>query len=94
MTTTESTMIAVGSIPLNPGMLDLADAEGKIVLWVKDEDEGRSVYLAVEMYGVVDRAYPVAYADFEKVITNVMGKVIMADHEDPFAALLTGESVD
>lgn len=85
-------MVAVGSIPINPGMLDLADAEGKIILWVKDEDEGRSVYLAVEMYGVVDRAYPVAYADFEKVITDVMGKVIMADAGDPFTELLGGRA--
>lgn len=83
-------MVAVGTIPLNPGVLDYEDAEGKIILWVKDEEEGRSVYLGIEMYGVVDRAYEVRYDDFENVITKMMGEVIMANANDPFAELLGG----
>lgn len=85
-------MIAVGSIPIHPGVLDYEDAKGKIILWVKDEEQGRSVYLGVEMYGVVDRAYEVSYADFENVITKMMGTVIMADAEDPYMALLNGST--
>lgn len=87
-----SDTISVGTIPLNPGMLDYEDAEGKIILWVKDDEEGRSVYLGVKMYGVVDRAYAVRYEDFENVITKMMGEVIMANAEDPFAQLLGGNN--
>lgn len=90
MTTTEPNMIAVGSIPIHPGVLDLAGTDGKIILFVHDNDEGRSVRLGVEMYGHLDRLYEVRYEDFENVITKMMGTVIMADAEDPFNALLGG----
>lgn len=83
-------MIAVGSIPIHPGVVDFQDTEGKVILWVKDEEEGRSVYLGIEMYGVVDRAYEVRYSDFENVITKMMGDVIMHNAEDPFEKLLMG----
>lgn len=85
-------MIAVGTIPLRTGVLDFEDADGKIILWVKDEEEGRSVYLGVQMYGVVDRAYEARYEDFENVITKMMGEVIMANADDPFTALLGGSN--
>lgn len=83
-------MIAVGSIPIHPGVLDYADTDGKIILWVKDEDEGRSVYMSISMYGEVSRAYEVRYDDFEGVVTKLMGDVIMANAEDPFTQLLEG----
>ena len=83
-------MISVGRIPLRQSVLDFDDADGKIVLFVRDEEEGRSVYMSVEMYGEPTRAYEVAYDDFEKVITRMMGEVIMANHDDPFAQLLAG----
>jgi len=83
-------MIAVGTIPLNPGVLDYADAEGKVILYVKDEEEGRSVYMSISMYGEPSRTYEVAYNDFEQVVTKMMGEVIMHNTEDPFAQLLGG----
>ena len=83
-------MIATGVIPLNPGVLDYADSDGKIILWVKDEEEGRSVYMSISMYGEMVRTYEVAYADFENVVTKMMGDVIMANMNDPFAELLGG----
>lgn len=85
-------MIATGTIPLNPSVLDYADAEGKIILWVEDGDEGLSVQLGVKMYGVVDRVYSVRYEDFEGVITKMMGTVIMTNAENPFAQLLGGNN--
>lgn len=85
-------MISVGTIPLNPSVLDYADAEGKIILWVEDGDEGKCVQLGVKMYGVVDRVYSVRYEDFEGVITKMMGEVIMANADDPFAQLLGGNN--
>lgn len=83
-------MIAVGSIPIHPGVLDYADAEGKVILWVKDNREGRSVYLSVSMYGEPSRTYEVRYSDFESVVTKMMGDVIMRDVDDPFEQLLKG----
>ena len=83
-------MIATGVIPLNPGVLDYADSDGKVILWVKDEEEGRSVYMSISMYGEMVRTYEVAYADFENVVTKMMGDVIMANMNDPFAELLGG----
>ena len=83
-------MISVGSIPLNPNVLDYKDAEGKIILWVKDEEEGRSVYLSIGMYGEVSRTYEVRYDDFADVVTRMMGQVTMHNVEDPFNALLLG----
>lgn len=85
-------MISVGTIPLNPSVLDYADAEGKVILWVEDGDEGKAVQLGIKMYGVVDRVYSVRYEDFENVITKMMGEVIMANANDPFAELLGGNN--
>lgn len=85
-------MIAVGTIPLNPNVLDFADAEGKIILYVRDEEQGRSVYLSVSMYGELTRTYEVRYDDFAEVITRMMGKVTMHNVDDPFAQLLLGGS--
>jgi len=90
MPTTEDNMIATATIPMNPSVLDFADAEGKIVLWVKDEEEGRSVYMGVKMYGEIDRVYEVQYDAFERVITKMMGDVIMYNADDPFTKLLMG----
>lgn len=83
-------MIAVGSIPIHPGVLDYADAEGKIILYVRDEEEGRSVYMSISMYGELSRAYEVRYDDFERVVTKMIGDVVLSNSEDPFAQLLEG----
>ena len=85
---TDYDMIAVGAIPIHPGVLDFKDAEGKVVLFVRDEEEGRSVFMGVKMYGEIDRLYEVRYQDFEEIITKMMGEVIMADAEDPYMELL------
>lgn len=84
----ENNMLAVGSIPIHPGIQDFADAKGKIILYVKDEEEGRSLYLSFEMYGELSRAYEVRYDDFEQVVTKMIGQVGMANSEDPFMTLL------
>lgn len=86
----DNEMIAVGSVPLNTGMLDYADAEGKIILWVRDEREGRSLYITFEMYGEISRAYSVRYEDFADVVTKVMGDVTIHNMTDPFEQLLIG----
>lgn len=83
-------MIAVGSIPIHPGVLDYADAEGKIILWVKDEEEGRSLYMSIEMYGELSRAYEVRYDDWERTVAKMIGDVGMHNSDDPFAKLLEG----
>lgn len=83
-------MIAVGTIPLNPGMLDYADAEGKVILYVKDELEGRVAYITVSMYGEISRAFAVRYEDFADIATKVMGDVTMHNMTDPFEQLLIG----
>ena len=83
-------MVSVGRIPIHPGVTDYADANGHVVLWVKDEDEGRSVYMSIEMYGEMTRTYEVRYDDFEGVITRMMGEVTMANANDTFMALLAG----
>lgn len=85
-------MIAVGTMPLSPGMLDFQDADGKAILWVKDEREGRRVYITFEMYGEMTRAYEVRYEDFANVVTKMMGDVTMHNMTDPFEQLLIGAS--
>lgn len=85
-------MISVGTIPLNPNVIDYEDAEGKVILWVKDEEEGRSVYMSIGMYGQVTRTWEVRYDDFANVITRMMGEVTMHNVEDPFAELLGGSN--
>jgi len=83
-------MIAVGAIPIHPGVTDFADADGRVVLWVKDEEEGRSVYMSISMYGEMSRTYEVRYDDFAETVTKVMGEVVMHNAEDPYALLLGG----
>lgn len=83
-------MIAVGAIPIHPGVADFADADGRVVLWVKDEEEGRSVYMSISMYGEMSRTYEVRYDDFAETVTKVMGEVVMHNAEDPYALLLGG----
>lgn len=84
-------MISVGTIPLNPNVLDFKDTDGKIILWVKDEEEGRSVYMSIGMYGELTRTFEVRYDDFADVITRMMGEVTMHNAEDPFTQLLGGK---
>ena len=83
----ESTITA-GTIPLHPGNRDYAEAKGKVVLWVKDEDEGRSLYMGFEAYGNVPYVYEVRYDDWADIITRMMGDVILHNADDPFAQLL------
>lgn len=90
MTTIDTEYISVGAIPIHPGVLDYADTDGKVILYVRDEDEGRSVYMAIAMYGEVSRTYEVRYDDFAEVVTKVMGEVTMYNSEDPFTKLLGG----
>lgn len=84
-------MLAVGAVPLHPGVLDYADAEGKIILFVRDEEEGRSLFMSVQMYGELTRAYEVRWDDWADVVTKMMAKVEMADSNDPFMQLLNME---
>lgn len=81
-------MLAVGAIPIHPGVVDYADTDGKIILYVRDEEEGRSCYISIEMYGELSRTYEVRYEDFEAMITKMMIDVAMATDADPFTQLL------
>lgn len=83
-------MIAVGRIALHPGVLDYADADGKVVLYVQDSDEGRSLFMSISMYGEFSRTYEVRYDDFADVVTRMMGQVTLANAEDPFTQLVLG----
>ena len=83
-------MIAVGSIPIHPGIIDYEDAHGKVILWVKDEEQGRSLYMGIEMYGEVGRVYEVRYDDWARVATDVLAGVAMHNANDPFMELLGG----
>ncbi len=87
-------MISVGRVPIHPGVQDYEDAKGHVVLWVKDEDEGRSLYMSVEMYGNMVRTYEVRYDDFADVVTRMMGEVTMHSANDPFEKLLQGSMND
>lgn len=86
----DNDMISVGSIPLNPNVLDYADAEGKIILHVQDTEEGRSLFMSFKLYGEYSRAYEVRYGDFANVVTKIMGEVVMHNVNDPFEELLLG----
>lgn len=88
--TDEYDMLSVGSVPLNPNVVDFDDADGKVVLYVKDTDEGRSLYLSMSLYGEMSRTYEVRYDDFAEVVTKMMGEVTMANSEDEFMKLLGG----
>lgn len=85
-------MIAVGSIPIHPGVLDYADADGKVVLYVQDAEEGRSLFMSISMYGEFSRTYEVRYDDFAEVVTKMMGEVTMHNADDPFMKLLGGSA--
>lgn len=84
-------MIAVGSIPLDGRELDYDDADGKIVLHVREGDNGRTVFLSIKLYGEFSRAYEVRYDDFASVITKMIGDVVIHDAADQFNELLVGE---
>lgn len=88
----ENKMIAVGHVPLHPGVLDYADAKGKIILFVRDDEEGRSLFMSVETYGQISRAYEVRWDDWASIVTKMAGDVIIHDAEDPFNQLLMGAS--
>jgi hypothetical protein len=89
----ENDMVAVGTVPIHPGVLDYEDSGGKIILFVRDYDEGRSLFLGVEMYGDMARLYEVRYDDWADVITKMAGDVILADADDPYNRLLMGDAV-
>lgn len=88
----EADMIALGTVPIHPGVVDYQDAEGKIVLFVRDCEEGRSLYMGVEMYGEISRLYEVQWSDWVPVMTKMMGDVVMHNMDDPFTALLGGSN--
>lgn len=87
-------MITAKTIPINPGVLDYKDAEGKIVLFVRDEAEGRSMYMGLELYGVIDRLWEVNYADWEDVAVRTIAAVSIHDSKDPLTQMMNGSSND
>lgn len=64
-------MLAVGTVPIHPGVMDYKDANGKIVLFVREQEEGRSLFMSIEMYGELSRTYEVRYEDWEPVILKM-----------------------
>ena len=89
---TEADMITLGTVPIHPGVIDYKDAEGKIILFVRDCDEGRSLFMGVEMYGEISRLYEVQWNDWVPVMTKMMGDVVMHNMDDPFNQLLGGSN--
>lgn len=87
-------MLAVGAIPIHPGVLDYSDAEGKVILYVQESDQGQSLFMSISMYGELSRTYEVRYDDFADVVTRMMGQVSIANADDPFAQLLLGGTND
>ena len=84
-----TTMITAKTIPLNPGVLDYEDAHGKVVLFVRDEQEGRSMYMGLELYGMIDRLFEVKYSDWEDVAVRTIAAVYLHDSKnDPLNELL------
>lgn len=83
----ESTITA-GTIPFHPGVPEYRDADGKVIMWVKDDDEGRSLFLGVEAYGEISAVTELRYDDWVDVVSRMMGTVIMQDSTDPFNELL------
>ena len=83
-------VIAAGTIPLHPGVDDYRDAKGKVVLFVEDNDQGRSLYMGIEAYGTTPYTYEVRYDDFADIVTRLMVDVATANAGDMFAELLTG----
>lgn len=97
MTTTEDLMaanglIAAGTVQIHPGLADYEDAKGKIILFVRDMDEGRSLFMGVEMYGEISRLWEVRYDDWEKVVVKMTGDVVIRNADDPLTKLLMGET--
>ena len=87
----EAEMISVGTVPIHPGVLDYQDAQGKVILFVRDNDEGRSIYMGVEIYGEISRLYECRWDDWVPVITKMAGDVTMHNHDDVFNQLLGGK---
>jgi hypothetical protein len=90
----ENEMVAVGAVPIHPGVLDYADANGKIILYVKDEEEGRSLFMSIEMYGELTRAYEVRWDDWANTVSKMLAKVELADSTDPLAELFNMEETN
>ena len=86
----EVDMIAVGTMPLHPSSMDFPDASAKIILFVRDGEDGRSLFLGTELYGEMSRLYEVRYEDWEGTVTKVMAQVGLHNSNDPFTALLKG----
>lgn len=83
----EHEMISVGTIPIHPGVVDYQDAKGKIILFVRDNDEGRSLYMGVELYGEMARLYETRWDDWSAVVTKMNGDVTMHNFDDAFNQL-------
>lgn len=90
----EVDMLSVGTIPLHPGSMEFADSNAKIILFVRDGEDGRSLFLSTELYGQLSRMYEVRYEDWAGVVTKMLAQVELHNSEDPFLALLNGEVND
>lgn len=80
----DTDMIAVGSVPVTAGLADMADADGKVVLFVRDMPEGRSLFMGMTLYGEVSRMYQLDYSAWEDTILKMTTDVTvhnMGDNE-------------
>lgn len=75
-------MLTVGTIPLNPDIRDYDDANGKLIMFVRDEVEGRSLYMGLELYGEVSRLWEVRYDDFAQVVGSITMDIALRDIEE------------
>ena len=86
--------ITTGTVPLNPAVREYAEADGNVVMYVRDGDSGRSLYLGIKAFGAVTNVYEFSYDDFLDVFVRMQSDVILNDAEDPYSALLTGGTND
>lgn len=86
--------ITIGTVPFNPAVREYAEADGNVVMYVRDSDSGRSLYLGIKAFGAVTNVYEFSYDDFLDVFVRMQSDVILNDAEDPYSALLTGGTND
>lgn len=78
----DTDMIAVGSVPLKPGIADYADSDGKAVMFVRDMPEGRSLFLGLSLYGEISRMYELDYAAWEDTMLKMTTDVTVHNMGD------------
>lgn len=81
-------VITAGTVPIHPSIVS---GSGKVLLFVQDGEDGRSLFIGVETFGEKAALFEVEYDQFVQVYSQMVSDVIIEDAGDPFAALLQQE---